>query len=791
MKLSLNWILEFVDLPHCPEPKDLVESITLSTCEVEAYEAKGNHLKDIVAAEVIAIEPHPNAEKLQLVTINPGQGQERVVCGAWNFAVGDKVAFAGLGVELPGGFKLKKVKIRGVESLGMLCAEDELGFSDEHDGLMILEPEAKPGTPLSEIYPDQVDLVMEIDNKSITHRPDLWGHYGFARELAAIYRVKLKPYPVIALPLKQDPCPVRISLQAPALIPRYSALAITGVKIAHSPAWVRHRLYRLGLRAINNAVDATNFVMLELGEPMHAFDLQAIQGGELLIRQAQAGERLSTLVGKEAVFTPEDLLICDAQGPAVIAGIVGGEGSGVKDSTRQLLLEAANWNPVAVRKTSTRIGLRTDSSQRFEKSLDSSLTLPALGRALELLRLTCPNLSFYGGLFDHQAAAKESLPLQISEELISRRLGKKIESAETIDILTRLGFGVKPLENRLEVVVPSFRATKDIAIAEDLIEEVGRIHGFNHIEPQAPSFPIEKPRLNPKVRLERRIQQCLVDLGFYEVYCYPMTTDKKEAPYGLDQKGVMRLINPVSDLHSQMRTSLIPHFVERVRQAQKEDLHFRLFELGRSYKKIEGQIVERNHLILGLSVDKGELGQAFYQLKADLLSLLGQIQVGGLEVRQKAADQLALYQHPHIQAELLQGQKTFAEIFHLHPQTCQSQELKGEVALAEIDLDLLFQMDQAEYRYQEPYRYPGVHFELSVVTPERVTFAQVRDLLFQASKKVVQVTFLDQFTLEKERKSLSVSLLFRDHQKTLEPDEIKALQDKMIATLAQEGFPLR
>jgi len=564
-----------------------------------------------------------------------------------------------------------------------------------------------------------------------------------------------------------------------------------GAQIKESPAWMRHRLFRVDLRPINNAVDVTNYVMMELGQPMHAFDRQRIEGDKLVIRNAEQGEKLDTLAGKLAVLGEEDLIITDAAKPSVVAGIVGGEESGVQDSTDQILLEAANWDAVAIRKTSTRIGIRTDSSQRFEKSLDPANCLPAIWRAIELLKLTCPDLTPQGGLFDYEWRDEDPLHIPLDLDFVNRRLGKELQLPEVMDILIRLGFEVGMGGTRLDVAVPSFRATKDIAIPEDLVEELGRIHGFNNIEPKPPVFPIQSPIPNRKVKLERVIQHSLVDLGYYEIYCYPMTTDAVEAPFGLSTAGVMRLQNPVSEQHDRMRTSLLPHFAQRIHNAQKEDQNFRFFELGRTYRKVDGEVVEKNGLILGVSQEKSQPGEAFFALKADIYALLNQMKIGSFEIRPKHVNDLKSYQHHYIQAELVKDGQAFGEIYQLTPQYRSKLDLKGEVALAQIDFDLLLAMDKAEYQYQEPQKYPVVNFELSIITPSKETYGFIQKFIFDTSKRVSKVEYVTEYPLEDGTKSLSVRIEFRDRQKTLESDEVKALQDKMISTLAKAGYPLR
>ncbi|MBU3916809.1 phenylalanine--tRNA ligase subunit beta, partial [bacterium] len=585
MKISLNWIKDFVEVDPGISSQELVKTITLSVCEVEGYEETGAHLKDVFVAKVKEIQPHPDAEKLSLVTVDYGNAEQRVVCGASNFDIGDKVVYAGEGTTLPGGFTIKKTVIRGVESCGMLCAEDELGFSDDHAGLMVLAKDIEVGITLDKIFPDQVDLIMEIDNKSITHRPDLWGHYGFARELGTIYRLAVKKldFDINSVTGLGERI-INVEVQAGELVPRFCGLSVDNVKIVSSPLWIQHRLTRVGLRPINNIVDLTNFVMLELGQPMHAFDAEQIAGKKLIVRLADPGTKVMTLYQKEVSLGENDMTICDANGASVVAGVIGGLNSGVTENTGSIFLEAANWDPVGIRKTSTRIGLRTDACQRFEKSLDPEMSPLSIQRAVEIMYLTNPDLKIRGELVDIVNKKIDPITIEITTEFISDRLGKKIDDEEIKEILSYLGFAVKSEGTRLLVEVPSFRRTKDVSIKEDIVEEIGRIHGFNNIKPQAPKFPIDRPVFNLRNKFENKAKAVLCESNYHEVVNYPLTCQKTEDVFGLKTDGIMKLQNPVSDHQNQMRTSLLPHLVQTISDNQKISFNFRLFEIGRTYR---------------------------------------------------------------------------------------------------------------------------------------------------------------------------------------------------------------
>jgi len=795
MKISLNWVREFVEIDPELSAEQLSQKITLSVCEVEGYEEMGAHLKDVYVAEVIEIEPHPNADKLRLATVNFGEQQQQVVCGAHNFTVGDKVPYVGIGAELPGGFKIKPATIRGVDSHGMLCAEDELGFSDDHDGLMILPADAEVGLSLAQLFPDQVDTILEIDNKSITHRPDLWGHYGFARELGTIFRKPVKSMTFDpALISGEGEKIIEVEVLAKDLVPRFTGLSVSQVTVKDSPLKIQHRLTRVGLRPLNNLVDLTNYVMLELGQPMHAFDANQIAGNKLVVQLAEPGTEVMTLYQKLAKLGKEDLTICDANGPSVVAGVIGGLNSGVSDATESIFLEAANWNPVSVRKTATKIGIRTDACQRYEKSLDPEMASLAIQRAVELLRETCPELQVRGDLIDIRGKEIPPISISITVEFICRRLGKQIAEEEILDILTRLGFTIQATAGNLEVEVPSFRRTKDVSIPEDLVEEIGRIHGFNNIPAVAPLFPIKRPVFNLQRRFENAAKGVLRKNGFHEVYNYPLTCRKIEQPFGLSDVGVMKLRNPVAENQDCMRTSLLPHFVQTIYNNQKITQDFRVFEIGRSYRKLEtGKIREAQGLIAGVSVTAKNQGDAFFALKSKLIKLLSRLQIARITWKPLPASERKAYQHISISAEIRAGKHLLGVIYSFSPEYRDSLSLKGDVCIAELDFDALFEIDKKEYKYLAPPKFPSVNFELSIIVPERSLYQDMANLVRKVDRRIIKVDYLSVFFLENQpqMKSLSISMEFQSPEKTLDSQEVKELQDRVIEKLADSGYPLR
>ena len=795
MKISLNWIGDFIQLNPELSKKDIVEAITLSVCEVEKYTETGDHLKSIVVAEVLNIESHPDPKfaRLSIVEIHLGKHREKVVCGAKNFKTGDKVPYAFPETELPTEKRVERKVIGGAASPGMLCSEKELGFSDKDDGLMLLPADSINGCSLDLIYPDQVDVVMEIDNKTITHRPDLWGHYGFARELGAIYDLPIK-----RKILKQKNVEgkgkrlIEVEVKEPNLVPRFCGVSIRNVEVKPSRTFMRHRLHRVGLRPINNLVDLTNYVMLEYGQPMHAFDAKTISGGKLTVQMAEEGTRLTTLHDKSVTLGANDLTISDANGPSVVAGVVGGVNTGVTDDTTSIFLEAANWDPVSIRKTSNRTAHRTDASQRFEKALDPEMSMLAIQKAIKLLRLTNPDLELCGSPIDIRGKEIKPIVIRTNFDFVSKRLGKKIDAKEMRRILQRLDFTISDDEPDILVEVPTHRRTKDVSIPEDLVEEIGRIHGFNRIEPQAPLFPITTPVFNKDHEFRLLTRTVLQKTGFHEAYNYPLTNQHAEDFYDIKSTVVMRLVNPVTEHQTQMRTSLLPHFVQTIKNNQKITCEFRVFELGRIYYvNQKGKPEEPHKLIVGLSTKKNQAGDAFFQLKSHVLNLLVRLQIPDI-VWEPMDDMHTVYQHKHISAAIYSNDHFLGTIFSFSPEYMDVIGLKEDVCIAELDFDKMFELEKREYTYKAPPRHPLVHFELSVLAPKYTYYQKISDLI-RSHDMVASVSFLDVYYPQElpDKKSLSISIEFRSEKKTLSPDEIENLQNSVIAKLKKAHYPLR
>lgn len=562
MLISIDWIRDFVDIPNLPS-KDIYTKFTLTTAEVEDVKTFNEHLEKIVVAEILSFEKHPEADKLNLVTFKISETDIRkVVCGASNVRVGIKVPFAALGVQLPSGLVLEAKKIRGVLSEGMLCSEEELGFAEDSAGLLELPNHSKIGTSILELYGLKKDTIFDIDNKSLTHRPDLWGHYGMAREFSAMYGSPLKnPFDEswissIRSKFTNEKSPIIPKLLGDSACKSYWGLSIDGVTIQESPEWMKTRLISCGLRSINNIVDISNYVMLEFGTPLHIFDRNQINGDEVFIKLLDSNENFITLDGVERSLVSGDTVICDSTQALVLAGIMGGSHSGVNTSTSNVFIEVANWKASFIRKTSTRLGLRTDSSQRFEKALDGNLAERTLLRTVELILELCPGSRIVGKAEYAGEALKlnQSNIIPTSFEKIRSVLGCDITNEKIISILSSLDFKTVLDNQLLKVYVPTYRSTKDIEQESDLIEEIGRVLGYDNITPTSPLDTIAPVKLTEIQKIQRRIRDFMVIQGMsFELMTYPLIGEDLLSRSMWANENTLKLVNSLSLDHCIMR----------------------------------------------------------------------------------------------------------------------------------------------------------------------------------------------------------------------------------------------
>jgi phenylalanyl-tRNA synthetase beta chain len=614
--------------------------------------------------------------------------------------------------------------------------------------------------------------VIEIDNKSLTHRPDLWGHHGMAREVAAHFGLKLnEPADLSLLPVGAPAVDVRI--EDYSLCPRFSAVMFENVTIQPSPVWMQRRLEAIGLNPINNIVDITNYVMAELPQPMHAFDADKVKDHALIARAAHEGETCQALNGETYALDPSMIVVAGIDGPLAIAGVMGGAPSMIGESTSRILFEAATWNAASIRKTSTRLRLRTDASMRFEKSLDPANTVRGLARAIALMKECCPGARLVGGLADAAAPASSPPVLDLPMEWLVRKLGRDIRQEEVAAILASIGFGVESNGSRLTVTVPSWRATKDISIADDLVEEVGRMVGYASITPVAPRMAVEPPPPNRQRAWFNRIREALRYSGFTEVQNYSFVSEADATRFGFETAAHLRVVNPIAEDQALLRVSLIPGIHRNVEENRKHFAAFRIFEIGNEiHKQPPEHPLERPMLAAAIySKDDGQA--ALNELKRIASALAA--------VTFRPVTNARTFEHPARVAEVLHADRVIGRLFEFHPSFVE----QGRAAALELDLAVLREIDASRaVRYQPIRRLPSSSFDLSIVVDARALVADV-------ARELPGASFVDDYRLPDGRRSLTFRITLAAGDRTLTGEEIAARRAELIETLRSRGFDLR
>ncbi len=755
MKFSHQWLEEFVPGLGI-EGREVARLITLHTAESEGVEVHGQLLDGACPAKVLHVEPIPGAKNRKALVATEKYGEKTLVCGAPNCRAGLETMYVPLGVK----------RVSGVDSDGMLASAAELDINGDDDGIIELAGNAPVLAP---------DEVIEIDNKSLTHRPDLWGHFGMARELAAILRQPLRDPVNLALLPAGAPA-IEVVIEDLDLCPRYSALVFENVQVAPSPWWMQYRLRAVGLGLKNNIVDVTNWLLAELPQPTHAFDADKLHG-KIIVRRARAGEKLLALNDLEYELTPADLVIADEAGPIALAGVIGGKHSAISDSTTRIVLESANFHAATIRKTSSRLKVRTDASMRFEKAQDPENTLRAIARAIELFAQVAPAARPVGGVADVRAPQKAPTVISLDLSWLARKLGREVPKPEVIGILERLAFTVTDHGASLAVQVPTWRATKDISIPDDLVEEVGRMVGYASIPPAAPLMPVAPPPVNEERRYHNRLRQQATAQGFHEVYNYSFVSEQQAARLGVPLEAHVRVLNPIASDQSLMRTTLLHGILKNFEENRKHFPRFAFFEIGKEIHKQAGALPQEiPHLAAGYYGDGG----------LTELTRLAECLVGRVEIRPTVATRP--FEHPQRSAEVLAGSQVIGRLFEFHPDW-----VEGRAAVLDLDLALTMALDAArQVKYTPIRRFPASDFDLSVVATARTYASTIGHILAAArTPRVESIRFLTDFTLPDGSRSLSFRVTVAAQDRTLTQDEITAERNHLIQALQSQGFDLR
>ncbi|CAA0110927.1 Phenylalanine--tRNA ligase beta subunit [BD1-7 clade bacterium] len=782
MKFSEQWLREWVNPSLTTD--ELVAQITMAGLEVDAVERAAGEFSGVVVAEIVAIEPHPDADKLRVCQVVCGEDEPvQVVCGAVNAALGLKAPFAKVGAILPGDFKIKKAKLRGMPSFGMLCGASELGMEDEIDGLMELLPDAPVGEDVRE-YLGLNDALIDVD--LTPNRGDCLSILGLSRDVGVLNSVDLTPPAMDSVPAQNDAIfPVEINALEDC--PRYVGRVIKGVDIsATTPLWMVEKLRRSGIRSIDPVVDVTNYVLLELGQPMHAFDLSALNE-KIVVRKAKEQETLTLLDGQEIKLKPDALVIADADKALALAGIMGGEGSGVASSTQDILLESAFFAPEKIAGRARSYGLHTDSSHRFERGVDATQQVRAIERATALL------IDIAGGepgpvneVTDGTADTLRNVSLKRAR--LDQVLGLAIDGEQIVDILTRLGLDVAVSAEGWDCVVPSYRF--DISIAADLIEEIARIYGYNNLPTRKLTVPVDfKPRQEKRASV-MRVKHELMAQGYQEAITYSFVDPKIQQLF--DDEVPVPVANPISADMAVMRTSLIPGLVTAMQHnLNRQQPRVRLFETGLQFHQ-EGDEVVQQQYIAGLiygprqveswANDTGVVD--FFDIKGDVEGMLAAARK--FDVRFERTTRKAL--HPGQSAVLMAGEKTLGVIGALHPEVTKKLGVSGSVYVFELSLTEL--LEGSVPAFKPLSKFPQVRRDIAVVVDNTAEANSIVDIVRQNAGDCLQDCLIfDEYAgkgIEDGKKSLAIGMIFQHTERSLNEDDIQGPVDAVVAALEKE-----
>jgi len=798
MKISLNWLKDYVKIPPKYSAEELGNLLTLHTAEVEEIIDQSKEFDNMVVGKVLKLKKHSNADKLWIVKTDIGEKNPvQIVCGGVNLREGMIVP-----VALPGSYvkwhgegdliKLEEAKIRGESSHGMICAGEEIGLPKcpDEEITELKGTDAKPGTPLAKAL-NLNDTVIEIDNKSLTHRPDLWGHYGIAREVAALIGTKLEKISpkVSAKTVNKSTKDLSVEIKNPTLCPRYIGVRISGIKIEESPEWLKQKLRSAGHATYNNVVDITNFIASELGQPMHAFDSRFIEGG-IIVRTAKKDEKMTTLDEKERKLTDKMLLICDHKKPVALAGIMGGRNSEIQRDTNEIIFEAANFNAPSVRKTSVALGLRTESVQRFEKSLDPALPKLAMLRAIELILELCPSAKLASEIVDINNSKPKNLVIKTTPARICNKIGTKISEKEITRILKSLAFEVKKVGEELVVSVPSFRSTKDIEGEDDIIEEVARIFGYENIPSILPKLPTKLPKENLERSLKHKARNIIsLGLGFTEISNYSFYSADDLKKNNLDEKNHIKLLNYLSQDQTHLRVSMLPNMLKSLHETLKHQTSIKIYEIGHTYRETGEYMPLEEKWLIGLTSG----GNTFFAAKGATEVFLDKF--GADNTKLLPSKKHPPYAHPSKCIDIAVRGQNVGHIYEIHPEVLKKYDIETPVAAFEINFTKLVSLGQRTHKYTAIPKFPALEFDVSVIFPENISAGKAQQSIKKASKDLIKgIELFDIYRgkgLDSKEKALAYHIILRAKDRTLTDEEMKEVQKKVFENLENLGGKIR
>ena len=788
MFLSMNWISDFVDFTGL-DKVDLIHRFSLSTAEVEnEIFYKGADISGIVVAEIKSVENHPDSKKLHLLKVDIGEPElTDVVCGAPNVRVGMKTAFAKVGAKI-GEIEIAPRPLAGVMSYGMCCSEAEIGISDDNSGIMDITDDAANGTDLKELYEIE-DIVFEVDNKSLTNRPDLWGHYGIAREFAALAGRELKPLAVEDLEAYNALAKVDMKIEDP-LCQRYSCLQVENISRSVSPVNMRIRLFYCGMRGINFLADLTNYLMLEMGQPMHAFDSRKV--GAIRIKRFEQPFVFQTLDGVERKIDENTLMICNDNTPVAIAGIMGGLDSEIVEDTTTLTLESATFDAASIRKSTVRLAHRTDASMRYEKSLDPEMTVPAIARFLFLLKKYDGGVQVVSALTDEYAFRYPQVDLRFDKSFVDRYTGIEIPNDTIVSTLQSLGFTVSLEGDTFDVKVPSWRATKDVTMKADIIEEITRIYGYDNFEINTTRSPLYPVREDVVKDNEDRIKDMLVKrYNLHEVHSYVWAYYDEQKALGIPVEENIKLANATNPNIETIRRSMIPTQPCQVKSNIGYAPDFGIFEIGRVVEGVDENnlCVERKKLAVTLYSKTRDVRDLYFALRDMLAVITDDLKHKSLDYQK--AEPAHVYEHPvNLNTVLLDG-AAIGTIGIVHPTVGKKIDKKSAIVFAEIDMNAFADAENASVCYEEPSKFPPMDYDISVIVPKGVYYSDLRTCWAEEGKGILKGTRIVDTYDTNVFHSITIRFEFSSAERTLSSAEVQEIMDKIIANLKNIEVTLR
>lgn len=787
MLLPIKWLKDYIETDK--SPRELADGLTLSGSHVESIESHNDEIVNVVVGKILSIEKHPNADKLVICNVDIGKETLIIVTGAKNLTVGDCIPVAKIGAKLPNGIEINKTDFRGVDSFGMLCSLTELGFPDSvipkemKDGIFILDGEY----PLGNDILDALELKEQVIEFEITpNRPDCLSIIGMAREAAATFNCELKE-PNIEIQTEVDDIndyTNGITVETDNC-PRFYSRVIKDVVIKPSPLWLQTRLMEAGVRPISNIVDITNFVMLEYGQPLHAYDLNYLNGKKIIVRQASNGEKLTTLDGNERIFDEKDIIIADSNGPIGIAGVMGGLDSEITNETKTVLLEGANFNSRNVRLTSKKLGLRTEASTRFEKGIDPNLCSTAVERVCQLVELIGAGTVVKGNI-DVYNKIKEPKELTLRPERSNMLLGVDIPVEDMIASLNGLGIKSTYDGKLVHSLVPTFRL--DINIEADLIEEVGRLYGFHNIKPKALLGGLTRGEKPFKIRIEDKVKAILQGLGLNEVMTYsfisPKAYDKIKLPENDSHRKYIRLINPLGEDYSTMRTTLLPNMLDLLSRNYNRGVEtVYAYEIGNTFIPKNIPVTELPDEKKVLSI--GAYGEVdFYEMKEIIEITLSKLGIHGFDYEREENNPTY---HPGRTAKIFSNGELLGVIGEIHPDVLENYDIKTRLYSAQLDFDKVVELTNLDIKYKPLPKYPAMVRDIAIVVKEDVLVGDIEKIILKHGGGLIER--LELFDIYRGNqigeglKSVAYSIVYRSYDRTLTDDEVNKIQKLIIKDL--------